>query len=293
MKSISFPAKKSPWREFTYDYALNIIQDFEIADYTIEFYEDTISTDFANSGCFFAFINGKKVLFDQSEYYDNGSWTCNKGQFSSPYLRYNYNIDAPIFKRMITKWGEYPENVFPLGPYCCSNPKLKALNTKSKYTPGNFKKLLHTNRVYGNAEYTRKVAFSKLNLPKIIEIDSTRTAVEEYYRRVLNSFGSLNITGASNYTQDSSNVEIMLLGGVIISNCFDILMPYNKSINGNEHYILINEDYSDINERIVWAFENQKEAYEIAKNGHNLIMETTSPIKRVKWIEEVIEEYYG
>lgn len=293
MNVLEVPIFQRPWREYTYEYVKNVFQDFQEAGYKLEYYQDAVSQDFANSGCFFAFINGKKVLFDQSEYYDNQSWRCDKGEMKVNYDRYNYSTNTPIFKRMVTKWGEYPENVYPLGPFCQPGPKMLAFNTKDKYVPNNYKKLLHTNRVYGNAEYTRKIAFSKLNLPKNIEIDTSRSTVEKYYKRVISSFGCLNITGASNYTQDSSSIEIMLLGGVVISNCFDILMPYNNSINGNEHYILINEDYSDINERIVWAFENQKEAYEIAKNGYNLIMETTTPLKRVKWIEEVIEEHYA
>lgn len=293
MNVLEVPVFQQPWREYTYEYVKNVSQDFLEAGYRLEYYEDPVSKDFANSGCFYAFVNGKKVLFDQSEYYDNQSWRCDEGEMKANYSRYDYSTDTPIFKRMITKWAEYPENVYPLGPFCQPTPKMLAFNSTNKYRPNNYKKLVHTNRVYGNARYTRKIAFSKLNLPKSIEIDSSRSTVEEYYNRIIHSFGCLNITGASTYTQDSSSIEIMLLGGVVISNSFDILMPFNKAINGNEHYIMISEDYSDINERIVWAFENQKEAYEIAKNGHNLIMETTSPIKRVKWIEEVIEEYYG
>jgi len=292
MNILEVPNFQPPWRSYTYEYVKNVFQDFQESGYNIKFYKDPVSTDFANSGCFFGFINGKKALFDQSEYYDNQSWRCDNGEMKVNYDRYNYSMDAPIFKRMVTKWAVYPKNIYPLGPFCQPIPKMLAFKTKNKYTQNNFKKLIHTNRVYGNAMYTRKIAFSKLNLPSSIEIDSSRTTVEEYYKRIVNSFGCLNITGASNYTQDSSSIEIMLLGGVVISNCFDILMPYNKSINGNEHYIMINEDYSDINERIIWAFENQKEAYEIAKNGYNLMMETTSPIKRVQWIEEIIEEYY-
>jgi len=292
MNVLEVPVFQQPWREYTYEYVKNVSQDFLEAGYRLEYYEDPVSKDFANSGCFYAFVNGKKVLFDQSEYYDNQSWRCDEGEMKANYSRYDYSTDTPIFKRMITKWAEYPENVYPLGPFCQPTPKMLAFNSTNKYRPNNYKKLVHTNRVYGNARYTRKIAFSKLNLPKSIEIDSSRSTVEEYYNRIIHSFGCLNITGASTYTQDSSSIEIMLLGGVVISNSFDILMPFNKAINGNEHYIMISEDYSDINERIVWAFENQKEAYEIAKNGYNLMMETTAPLKRVKWFEEVIEEYY-
>lgn len=295
MKTIVVPVNKMPWRSYTYEYVNNILDDFIACGYSVSYYDEQVSNHFANSGCFIAYVNGKKVLFDQSEYYDNNSWRCDAGVWiiNDGGPRYEYASDIPIFKRMKVLWSEYPKNVFPLGPFVDPKGKKLALSMGYSYI-GTKNTLVHTNRVYMHAVYTRKIAFEKLNLPKSIIVDSERTGIEQYYRKLITSFGCLNITGASTYTQDSSSIEAMLLGACVVSNNFDIEMPYNKAIKGDEHYICIREeDYSDINEKILFAFNNRPICKDIGQKAYNLMQETVLPRKRVEWVEQTVEEFYG
>ena len=299
MKTIVVPTFKYPWRNYTYDYVKTVYTEFEQCGYRIEFSADLLGSypvNFANSGCFYAVVNNNLVLFDQSEYYDENSWNCVGGVWSRnpPPLSPRYvpeQLKNPIFKRMMVPFAKYSNNVYPLGPFICTPSKLECLRRKHIATYSS-NVLLSTNRVYGNAVYTRGIAFSKLNLPKTILMDTSRTTLQDYYKRLETCFASLNITGASRYTQDSAPIENMLLGVCVISNTFDIKLPFNKQLIAGKHYIRIEDDYSDINERIMYAFNNREEVKSIGTAAYDLLNETIVPEKRVEWIEKVIRDYY-
>jgi hypothetical protein len=83
----------------------------------------------------------------------------------------------------------------------------------------------------------------------------------------------------------------MFLGVPVISNDFDIHLPFSAQLIKGEHYIHVYDDYSNINECLEYI--NNKIACEyISIQAYELMMDTCSPEALVGWYEEVIEEYY-
>lgn len=57
------------------------------------------------------------------------------------------------------------------------------------------------------------------------------------------------------------------------------------------HYILVQEDLSDLVEKIKWAQENDEKAKEIAKNGQRFVNEQIAPAQIFCYHVQVLNEF--
>ena len=209
------------------------------------------------------------------------------------------NLDMPIFKVAVRPNLHYYKNIYPYGPFHVWNNSntqdlKKLLSYKNIFNPFSNNNLLCTAKnIYPK---TRGKAFSKLDKNKIysnINIVNSRVNQYAHWDRHNNCFGVLNISGSNINTVDKVPIEAMFLGAAVIHNNIDILLPYNKQLTKHEHYFCLADDYSDINEKINYLYDDREHAKEVGEKARNLMLETSTPEMRIKWMIQVIEEYYG
>jgi hypothetical protein len=297
--TLTFPRKS--WGRYFEDYVKNIEYIFKAANYPIKYSNKLthMRTPYGPACAIFNIeINGKPALIDLSDHSNEYCYkmVCNKKVELGKMYEYK-DYDMPIFKKMhpdIT----YTDNVYPYGPLMLIS-SLREYKDLINYKP-DFNKIptlgiSHTNRIYGGAKLTRKVAFSYLHSEKLdnrVSFESSRLPRGQHYGRLRNCAGSLEV-GAFSGAQGSGAIEAFLNGIPVISDNMDMILPYNKKISKNEHYIFIEDGYSNINEAINYVYTNRKESVEIAKRVHNLFLETWHPAKLVEWFDLVTEQYYG
>lgn len=292
---LSFPSLANcPNKGYYSSYCCPTKLAFEIVDADIVIDN---SLKYLAGAIFFIKINDKLALIDLNDYYDECSWTY-KGGFHRTGKFYNYEeLNVPIFKRTMITTEKYPDNVYPYGPFLPiesiaqykSYLELKNLPITQKQN-----RVLHTNRIYAAAVITRKKAFDKINKNKLlpeVEFDTQRLNKISHLSRLRNCCASLEI-GACPHAQGSGSIEAFMAGIPVISNDMDIMLPYNKKISKNEHYIFVEDDYNNINEAINFAYSNRVESLEMAEKIYEIFLNTWHPEPLTKWMEQVVEEYY-
>ena len=241
-------------------------------------------------------INNKPALIDMQdaprEYYGV--------IYEERYKAYNpTTLNMPIFKVNMRPDIKYNDNIFPYGPYQVWNNKTtvdleKLLSYGNDYDPHANNCIINTTSVMYNN--TRKRAYSKLDYGKIYkDIKFIRNKVPQYqhWDRLSNCLGVLNISGSSANVVDKAPIETMWRGVCIIHNDIDILLPHNKQLVKNEHYICLADNYSDINEKINYLYDNRDLAKEMGAEARELMLTTSTPERRVEWMLQVVEEYYN
>lgn len=293
---LNFPPNRSKYYK---SYCCSVLVDFQLSnaeiiiDNELQYYVPAV---------YEIKINDKKALIDLSDYYDHYNWGYN----DSEHYRLNpmYPIEElsiPIFKRTMLPTVDYPKNVFPLGPYFIadkSSPKAtkSLLEYGNIYNPLKSNRVISTNRVYAQNFLTRGKALSYLNKSKLysdIVIDTHRVEQQQFWQKHGDCLTSICIPGASHYTQDSAPMEAVSLGVCIISGDFSFRLPYNKTFERDKHFVCLNSDYSDINEKINYIYDNRQEAKNIGEAAYEIIRETSFPLPRARWMEQVVEEFYG
>lgn len=298
MTTLTFPGKS--WGKYFDGYVRNIETIFKSVNSPIE-YDSTLKhmeTPYGPANTIFEIkINGKPALIDLSDFSNEYCYKCVGGKNILLGKMYEYkDYNMPIFKKMHPDIN-YSDNVFPYGPLFFANSLdvyKRLINYIPKYKVPE-KGILHTNRIYGAAVSSRKVAFSKINpnkLNKNVSFEKTRMSQSAHYERLKTCTASLEI-GTFNGAQGSGAIEAFILGIPVIADNMDMILPYGKKIEKNLHYIYVEDDYSNINEAINYAYTNRKEAIEMAKRVHALFLETWHPTKLVKWFDLVTEQYYG
>jgi hypothetical protein len=209
------------------------------------------------------------------------------------------SLDMPIFKVAVRPDIKYESNIFPYGPFHVWNNKTtkdleKLLSYGNNYNPYANNSIINTTAcMYPK---TRKIVYSKLDYNKIYKnIQFIRNRVPQYHHweRLSNCLGVLNISGSNTNVVDKAPIEAMWRGVCVVHNDIDILLPHNKQLTKNEHYICIADDYSDINEKINYLYDNRDLAKEMGAKARDLMISTSMPERRLEWILEKVEEYYN
>lgn len=294
---LSFPSLiNCPNRAYYSSYCCPTKLAFEMVNADIVI-DDTLG--YLAGAIFFVKINDKLALIDLNDYYDECSWTYNKEGFHRTGKFYDYEqLNVPIFKRTMITTEKYPDNVYAYGPFLPVNSideYKKYLELKNIPVNSEPNKILHTNRLYAAATITRKKAFDNINLKKLlpeVSFDRQRLAKIPHLFRLKNCLASLEI-GACPHAQGSGAIEAFMAGVPVISNDMDIMLPYNKKIERNKHYIFVEDDYNNINEAINFVYSNRSEALERAEAIYELFLNTWHPEPLTKWMEQVVEEYYA
>lgn len=288
---VEFPILKSGKNIDTYvKFALN---NFILAGASVKYNEDLKFATNIN-GCvqFNARINNKSIFIDLQD----GPTECMG--FTNEKIYEPDNLNMPIFKVAVRPDIKYSDNIYPYGPFHVWNNKTtkdleKLLSYGNDYNPYSNNNIINTiSTLYS---HTRKIAYSKLDYNKIYkDIKFIRNRVPQYqhWDRLSSCLGVLNISGSNTNVVDKAPIEAMWRGVCVVHNDIDILLPFNKKLIKNKHYICLADDYSDINEKINFLYDNRNLAKEVGNKARKLMLATSMPQKRLEWILQVVEEYY-
>lgn len=292
---LTFPIKKFKY----YDtYCSSIKVNFELVNAEIVL---DPALEYIAPGIFYFKINEKLALADFSDYYDEYNWGWDRNGYKMLSKAYDYNnIQVPIFKRTMSVGKEYPAHVFPMGPYFVDNNSTAKdlsylLSIGNVYNPFKGDGIFHSNRIYASGVLNRKKAFDLIDETKLLpEVRFIRQRVSQYqfWEDHRHCISTLNISGSAWHSQDKNPIEAMFMGVCGIANNFDIYLPWNEALDCTQHYVVLKKDFSDINEKINYVYENRAECKDIGNNAYELMQRTCTPEKRVSWMEEVIKNYY-
>ena len=294
MVKIDYPALKP--RSYLNTYLKFPLNNFLLSGADVSFCEDLtfLHTDKEKGAYVEVRINGKRALIDMQD----GPKEYFGVIYEPKYKAYEpEKLNMPIFKINVRPDMEYADNIFPYGPYQVWHNKdtkdlEKFLSYGNTYNPFDSNSIINTtSHAY---EGTRAKAYAKLDYSKIYpEINFIRERVSQYkhWDRLGNSLGVLNISGSSANVVDKAPIEAMWQGICVIHNDIDILLPYGKALVKNEHYICLKDDYSDINEKINFLFDNREKAKEMGTRARELMLSTSTPESRTNWMIEVVENF--
>lgn len=296
MAKLSFPTKQFPkYYEFYVSFIKSI---FEVAK------EEVVidpGLKYIVPAAFYVKINDKLAFIELSDFPDEYNYRVTNSGWERLNKFYEpEKLSCPVFKRSMRPNIQYSDNVYPFGPFyvadnSTSHNLKRLVEIGNIYNP-NSSQILNTNRVWGGAQHTRKHAFAKLQSAKLlpeVQFNTERLNQEEHYLRHGKLLASLNISGAHYNSVDIGAPEAMMLGCLVISNDFDIILPHGKCLEKGVDYIHIEDDYKNIAECINFPYENRNRATEIAYNGYDKLWSTCNPTALVQWFEQVVEEYYA
>lgn len=274
-------------------YVMFVVNNFKLYGADIK-YDKNLSFATKVPGCvqFYAKLNGKLIFIDLQD-----SPTEHYGNTNIPIYEPE-KMDCPIFKVAVRPDIKYTDNVYPYGPYQVWRNKTtedleKFLSYGNTYNPYANNNIINTtSHAYA---HTRAKAYAKLDSSKIypdIKFIRNRVSQYEHWDRLGNNLGVLNISGSNTNVVDKAPIEAMWQGVCVIHNDIDILLPHNKRLTKNKHYICLADDYEDINEKINFLYDNRSLAKDMGAEARELMLETSTPKRRTDWMLEVIEQFY-
>jgi len=217
-------------------------------------------------------IDNKPVIFDFSDFEQHFPDDIATGY---PYFKFHYSKECEQYK-----------NVFPFSPVNFHNWKeFYELEPKIKYTA--------TGLVMNNQIARAGALVRRTHVQKILkehygkwkdQLDMKRYSQREFFLKVNSALVSVCVPGARNDMLDRGQGQYMFLGACTISPLLKTRLSYNRAIIPNEHYLLCNDDYSDLIDRIEWVRNNKDAAIQIGQNAKRLMFETSTPEKQIEWI---------
>jgi len=238
------------------------------------------ATNFGHGGgiTFDCIINGHLCKFDFNDHekYDWGVISKYKA-----YFKFHYNEDAK----------EYP-NVFPFTPVNFHDWDLyDKLSPEINYTATG--KVLNNQAPTGNAVERRNHVAKILKDAFSTKLDSERYPKEDFYKLINNASAIVCVPGARNNMLDRGQGQQMAFGACTISPRLVTMLSYYSKLIPGIHYIECKADYSDLVEKVNWVIGHNAEAIEIGKNAKKLFLETSTPEKQVRWINDCVNKRFS
>lgn len=256
---IQFPVNNSRYFNTHYKYVLNIFKEFK---------DTELST--YKCGYFIVMINGKKCLFDFSDYFTIA------GYKSSDF--------HTVFKFHYSYKEKYAENIFPFPPISFYNWKPRNMS----YKLNNSFNISMRQRSYGAAAIRRtKIrnmligTFGKNVKTRILDRDTYFLDVEDIGIAVF-------VPGAQENILDRAQLQYMALGAPTISPVIMEVLPFGRVVTPGVHYFSCKNDYSDLINGIKTATLFLKHIKKVGDEAKKLFTETCSPKNLQYWIEGVI-----
>ena len=106
----------------------------------------------------------------------------------------------------------------------------------------------------------------------------------DYWMDINKCLVSVCVPGATNNMLDRGQWQYMAFGCCTISPILPELLPFDKKLIPDVHYIRCKDDYSDLLEKIEWCKQNREKCIEIGRNAKKLFLETSTPEKIVEWV---------
>lgn len=122
------------------------------------------------------------------------------------------------------------------------------------------------------------------------KVDIEITSKRIFWNKINRCLISVCVPGARGDILDRGQWQYMALGACTISPRIDITLPFWKKLESGVHYIECNPDFSNLIDRIEWSKANREECIKVGKNAQRLFLDTSTPKKIWKWINECVED---
>lgn len=264
-----------------------IIKYAERAGIDVRLVDDTesvyVSKDEWTKGLkIFCELNSKSIIIDFSDF--------SRRQSADEYPQ------TPYFKFQCPN-GNKPMNIFPCGPVFIMP---EASGTVDNYfnIKRNFKYECSTdvvlNKQTPRAGALRRRKEAQSILSKVKDVDITiESDKNTFWKKHENCLSTICIPGACEDSLDRGHYELLGLGVCVISPPIPILLPWNKELIPNVHYIAIKHNFSDLIEKINWCKSHKEKCTKIGHNAKKLFDTSFTPERTWEWILKCTNEFYG
>lgn len=228
---------------------------------------------------FSCLINDRQVIIDFSDF---STW-----DFSRPGARYlKFQTAAPL-----------REHVIPLGPPIVGNVfRIRAdmkdymdLRNSFRYSP--IKTITNKQAPYGNA-VNRRLLVKQLLQENFqnIDISNGKGWQIDFWKAHEDALLAVCVPGATNNMIDRGQMELIGLGVCTVSPRLETVLPWYQTLQPGMHYLMCNDDYSDLVEVITWAEKNPVACQVIGDNAKRFFDQYYTPKKYWEWILENVND---
>jgi len=224
---------------------------------------------------FFCLIDNHPVIFDYS---DDGDG-CNNQIFA----------EGKIFKFHYKKHYESIDYIYPFSPVSFYDwNQYQSMSERIKYTAAG-KMILNNQRSYGNAIMRRELAKKILRSTyPMNELDFSITEQFQYWKKIEKCLVPVFICGQNTNILDRGQLQYMALGACTISPKLPKIFPFNKSLEPDKHYLMIQNNNTDLCKTIDWCKSHRSKCVSIGKRAKKFFIDTSLPQKITSWIFKVI-----
>jgi hypothetical protein len=228
-------------------------------------------------------LNGKQVLINYSDFYYNNE---------------NYQKNVPVFKfHYYKKFHDKINNIFPIGTLIVNNFQVSSLDDffsirkEFRYDPGD---AIMNKQIPRNQNVKRRNKVKKIIKENFEHFDLEGNDDQKvFWKKHENCLVAVCVPGSLNDMLDRGQNELMALGVCTISPKIKTILPYGKELIPKIDYIACANDYSDLEQKIKWCYENKDECKRIGDNARLMFDSFCVPEKYLGWLEKKTEEYYN
>ena len=259
MFKIIFPVfNNQRYWEIHYTYLLNIFK-FLKCDITFRANLDIDSTSF------FVIINNEKFIIDFAD--------------SSEYRKLGNG--EPIFKFHTKK--EDLDKVIPFPPVSFYDwAEFYKLENEIKYNASGY--VTSRQRPYCGA-LERRLKVQYLLKRCYLDVQTNLLEQVDYWKEISNIGVSVFVPGQNNNIYDRGHAQYLAFGCATISPNLPEVLPFNRDIVGNYHYIKCLDDYTDFPKLIDDVLVKPEYLKQVGENAKMLFRETSTPEKIGQWIK--------
>lgn len=281
IKTITFPIKEPFVKPNEYNHHYLFIKKYaECAGIKVRMSSRTDKVFCTSTTCFSVLVDNQQVFFDYS---DHQSLSCYLP--SLPYFKYHYS--DRIFSSHL--------NVFPVGPMLdipdSSGYQLFFNLCEQRIYQCNNSTIINCQLPRHNALQRRMLVQQMLIQRYGNHADISFKKEEQilFWCKHENCLVAVCVPGARNNMLDRGHYEQIALGVCTISPFITTTLPYHKKLIPNEHYLVCNDDYSNLIELIEWCKVNRDHCRQIGSAAWELFRNYCRPEKYWQWVENCIE----
>jgi hypothetical protein len=236
--------------------------------------EDTTVKDAKHNNNFAVEIDGKKAIFDYSDFHYN-------------VLDFKLiDSDIPYFKFHTT--GHSDPRCIPFAPMSFMNwSDYSTLKDSISYDPHG--SIFYKCKIYGGAIERRNLVLDKLKAYSGVPVDFTMVEQSEYLSSMNTCRMNVVVPGATNDILDRTHLQSFALGIPVITPYISTLLPFGHQFEANIDYIECKGDFSDVIDLIERYKDDKAYLDFISNNCKTKFMNSCSPEAVKNWITNSIQ----
>lgn len=277
--------RHSMFKRYYETYYRFFLKIFEYTGAAISYVNDTAVAD----GAFTSKIDKNTLIFDYSDHLrvvtTQNNLKCFKCHYSEGETFFNHenSIDAK------KKHTDYPL-LFPFSPISFYDWQIFTHYRECiAYRTSPVSNLIVCRQLpYGNALTRRKHVQGILRKEYGDYVVTSIVSKENFWFEISSCMCAVFVPGSRNDMLDRGHIQYLAFGCCTISPPIINILPFNKKLIPDVHYLACKPDYSDLLDKIEFARTHIKLCKEIGSNAKKLFMETCIPYKLMEWVNACI-----